>query len=113
MTSYNGALLIKKCKQCKSYNVATLTEGGFCFSCGNAVEVEEAIKLVGDIIRGTTTTEVTIVGEAVDKVLRFEDTVINLYKKNAIKTRFDLSDAVVKGFFLVDNQGRVIGFRDK
>ena len=84
---------------------------GFCYSCGSYVELDEVLRLVGDICQGDKSTPVTITGDACDKVLRLEEPLIQLYKESVILTRVCLSEALVEGHFIVDSQGQVIGFR--
>ena len=69
------------------------------------------LRLIGDICQGDKSTPVTITGDACDKVLRFKEPLIQLYKESVILTRVRLSEALIEGHFIVDSQGQVIGFR--
>lgn len=111
LTNINGALLVKKCSTCHGQNLNVLAEKAFCYSCGSYVEIEEILRLVGEIAHDDKATSVTISGGACDKVLRFEVPLLQLYKESVILTRVRLSEVTVEGSFRIDSTGQVIGFQ--
>lgn len=107
----NGTLLVKKCQVCRGKNLNVLGDKGFCYSCGVNVNLDNELRLIGEIQEGEKVTSVTITGDACDKVLRFKEPLMVLYKESVILTRVRLAEARIEGHFIVDNQGQVIGFR--
>lgn len=92
ITNINDVLIGKKCASCKSTKVNTL-EGGFCFGCGLVVDVLEIPALAGILTAPNgDTTEVTLEGDAVDRVLKFEKRFVQLYHESVFSTRVLLSE---------------------
>lgn len=111
ITNFNGTLVVKKCRTCKGQNLNCLSKGAFCFSCGKEVDITEVVRLLGEIEQNNICVEVTLCGEAADKVLHLEKPLLTLCKENIGLARVLLSEVLVEGAFVVDPQGQVIGFR--
>ena len=107
----NGTLLVKKCSLYKGQNLNVLLDNSFCYACATYVQLEEELRLLGEISGSSKVTPVTITGAACDKVLQFEQPLLDMYKESVILTRVHLSEVVVEGHFIIDSQGQVIGFR--
>lgn len=96
---------------CKGQNLSAFVDGAFCFSCSNNVNIIEVVKLLGVIDRKNKSVEVTLSGEAVDKVLKLEKPLLSLCKENGGLARVLLSEIIVEGVFVIDSQGQIIGFQ--
>lgn len=102
---------MKKCELCKSQNPNVLAKGAFCFSRGNKVDVQQTIKLVGEIDQTTSLVEVTIFGETIDKVLQFEKPLlVDICKENQGLARILFSEVSLVGAFVLDPHGQIIAF---
>lgn len=111
ITNFNSALVVKKCAICKGQNINILLQGAYCSSCNKEVTVAEVVKLHGEITNKEQCVEVTLSGEAIDKVLTFEEPLLQLCKTNIGLARVFLSEVCAEGVFMVDPQGQIMGHR--
>lgn len=111
IVNFNGTLLVRKCSACKGQNLNLLAEGAFCYTCGKRTEVHEVVKLLGQIENAGVCTDVSILGESVDKVLQFDKSLLKLCKEEQGLARILLSEVEIGGAFMLDPHGQIIGFR--
>lgn len=109
--NFNGSLVVKKCAQCKSGNVCTTSSGGYCYSCGDVPRLDEVVRLVGEISHNDVRTEVSLIGDIVDKVLHLPKPLRTLLKEDDVEARIGLSDVLTAGMFYIDAKGKVIAYR--
>lgn len=108
----NTVLLQLVCTECKSNKVRRTVDGGaHCFACNSAVEVIETPKLDGRITKpDRSTVSVSIIGDAVDKVLDFPVPFKDLYSRNVHDAREELASFRKAGTYVLSHVGRIVSY---